>query len=160
MCTFPSLQVALGMAGVLAGYRKVLLAFVPQGAPSRTGQDAHLCRPATVLLRAFARLSPFLCPSHSLSHLFRSLSVSPCFSVLLLMLPRSLRLPPLGFSLPYLLMQPDELRVHVCGSVSPPPLENKPGVSECQPALFTVQPPKPVVTAQCSCPSLRSGFWR
>ena len=41
---------------------------------------------ATILLRAFARLSPFLCPSHSLSHLFRPLSMSPCSSVLLLML--------------------------------------------------------------------------
>ena len=70
--------------GFFAGYREC-----PDGFWCLRGHDAEQggtgCPPllapgaasATILLRAFAWLSPFLYPSHFLFHLFRSLSMSP-----------------------------------------------------------------------------------
>ena len=132
MCTFPSLWAVWNGEGFFAGYREGPVGFRPLRGHDAE-QDGTGCPPllasaaasATILLRAFAWLSPFLCPSHSLSHLFRSLSVSPRSSVLL---PKSLQVtvPCLHFVLPLYLMQPDVSLACICGSVSPSrALENK-----------------------------------
>ena len=141
-----------GMAGgSLLVIGKVLLVFSASGAPSRTGQEAHLCshfchHPAQGLCSAFPIPLP---KSLSFSLVQASVHESLLLGPFADAAPGRCAFLPLSFSSPYL-MQPDVSLACVCGSVSPsPPLENK-LVSEWSASLPYSQCTAPKTC--CDCP--------